>query len=1172
MFKNKIKKILSTGLALTMIASTLIPANIFATSSKVEEANPDKETSLTITGYHFYATSTPDEKFENGPHKGNPYIVPWFWSDAYAESAKWESGQPVELESYRSDKNNVTYCLDLGKAMPNGTTMNYRPEKITKQLNRVVMNGYPNMKGEAYGVSDQALEWATAVALKIVDGHMYTASGEQRPSDLNLEAFTNGNIEYTVTKERYPNLSDAQIARYQAEANKVLEVVKKLVNTAKDESIIVDELHMNKVSDYVIPAGSQEFKAGPFNVSLTSANAKDAHLEVKVEGAENTVFVDESGKELKAKDLQFGENFYVKGTTTNNLTLKVTAYAAGIETPIQYYYATDEKGTAPGPDGKPIAVDYQRMYVSQNVTLQDETIVNVTYTPAFYVTLTKTDLNSKTAVPGAVVEVKDSHGQPVNGSPFTTDDEGKIVIPNLIVGSYTYAEVKAPDGYKLDTTVHSFEVTAEGTIAGTTTFTNEANKVVITKTDLVNGDPVPGAVISVTDANGKEIKGSPFTTNDKGEIVLEKLPAGTYTFRETVAPDGYILNTEEISFTVKEDGTVEGKTTLTNKPLNVVISKTDDATKAPVAGAEINVFNDKGEKIPGSPFTSDENGQFVLNKLVAGTYTFKEIAAPAGYILNSETFTFEVDAEGNVTGTTTFTNKQNNTVITKTDMVTGAPVPGATIEVKNEKGEPINGSPFVTDEKGEISISKLPAGEYTFRETIAPDGYILNQEEAKFIVHADGSIEGTVVLKNAPTKVEITKKSSTSGELLANAFIQIMDKDGKVVRQGKTDKEGKFVVYNLPVGEYTFQETKAPNGFVLDNTIRKFTIKEDGSVVGNTTIMNNPTLIVVSKVDANTGKGLENALLEIRDANGNKVIEGRTGKDGKLAISKLNVGTYTLVEKEAPYGYALNSTPVEFTVHEDGTITGLTKIEDKQLEVVLEKVDEKGKGLENATFEVRYGNTIKCQVTTNKDGKVVLNNLEPGDYTFKEIKAPNGYALDGRSYSFTVHVDGTVTGTTKIVNKQIVVSLYKKDLTTGETLAGATFVVKNESGKVVAEGVTDKDGKLVIEGLAAGKYTLEETKAPEGYQLNKTIYTFIINPDGTVEGDTTIYNKKLPVNPDKPNETTPTEPGKPENPTNEEVQTGDNSSNMMVKVGMIALAAVAAIVGVGVLAKKKKED
>lgn len=1159
----------------------MIPANIFATSSKIAEANPDKATSLTITGYHFYATNNPDEKFENGPHKNNPYVVPWYWSDAYAEKVGWGKGQPVELESYRAGTadGNVTYCLDFGKAMPNGTTMNYRPEKISQQLNRVAMKGYPNMKGEDYGVSDQTLEWATAVALKIVDGHMYNINGEQRDSDLTLEAFTDGTIEYTVTKERYPKLTDQQIAKFQAEADKALEVVRTLVGYAEDENIIVDELHLNDVEDYVIPAGNQEFVVGPFNVSLTSANAKDAQLKVKVEGAENTTFVNDDGAELKAQDLQFGENFYVKGTSTNNLTLKVTVYAAGIETPIQYYYATDEKGTVPGTNGDPVPADYQRMYVSQNVTLQDETVVNVTYTPAFNVTLIKTDLNDKNPIANAVVEVKDAKGQPVNGSPFTTNEEGKIIIPNLTVGSYTYAETKAPEGYKLDSTVHTFEVTAEGTIAGTTTFTNEANKVVITKTDLVNGEPVPGAVISITNSEGKEIAGSPFTTNDEGEIVLEKIPAGEYTFRETIAPDGYILNTEEISFTVNEDGTVEGKTTLTNKPLNVVISKTDETTKAPVAGAEINVFNAEGEKIPGSPFMSDENGQFVLNKIVAGTYTFKEVSAPAGYVLNPETFTFTVDEDGNVVGTTSFTNKQNNTVITKTDMVTGVPVPGATIEVEDAKGKPVEGSPFVTDENGEISISKLPAGEYTFRETIAPEGYILNQEEAKFTIHADGSIEGTVVLKNAPTKVEITKKNSVNGELLENATIQIIDSTGKVVKEGKTDKNGKFVVYNLPVGEYTFKETKAPNGFALSDVTGKFTINADGTVSGNTTIMNNPTLIVVSKVDAETGKGLENALLEIRDANGNKVIESRTGKDGKIAISRLNIGTYTLIEKEAPYGYALNSTPVEFTVHEDGSITGVTTIKNKQIEVVLEKVDEKGNGLENATFEVRYGNTIKCQVTTDKQGKVVVNNLEPGDYTFKEIKAPNGYALDGRSYSFKVHVDGSVTGTTKIVNKQITISLYKKDLTTGETLKGATFIVKNESGKIVAEGVTDKDGKLVIEGLAAGKYTFEETKAPEGYQLNKTIYTFVVNPDGSVEGDTTIYDKKLPVNPDTPNETTPTDPNKPSNPdnppkgpTNEEVQTGDNSNNMKTKVGMISLAAVAAIIGVGIIAKKKKED
>lgn len=385
---KKLKKLFSLGLALTIIASTMLPTSLFAKTVS-DSSLTDKTETFIINNYHYYPIGTEDEKFTKGPHAKDSFLIPFFWTEEYAKKNGWSEPQPVEMESYRTSDDKVTYCLDLGKAMPDGTSMTYRPEKVTTALNRVIIKGYPNMKGEDYDISDAALEWATAVALKIVDGQMYDVTGKDHPSDLKLEAFNDGHtIEYTVNEKAYDNLDKETIAKYQAEADKILNVIKQLVAYSTDESVIVDNLDMSAQDEYIIPAGQTDYLVGPFNVSLESEQASMANLVVNIEGSDTAVLADAEGNELSAADLAFGQDFYIKGNTSTDLTLKVTAYASGIEVPIQYYYGTDEKTTIQVGNNH-YETEFQRMYVYQTVTLQDEANINIKVTPARDLTITK---------------------------------------------------------------------------------------------------------------------------------------------------------------------------------------------------------------------------------------------------------------------------------------------------------------------------------------------------------------------------------------------------------------------------------------------------------------------------------------------------------------------------------------------------------------------------------------------------------------------------------------------------------------------------------------------------------------------------------------------------------------------------------------------------------------
>lgn len=164
---------------------------------------------------------------------------------------------------------------------------------------------------------------------------------------------------------------------------------------------------MTANNEFVIPAGQTQYLAGPFNVALSSPNADQASLVVDVKGATNYTFADAQGNEISEENLSFGKDFYIKGSTSTDITLKVTAYASGLDVPIQYYYGTDETHNVVV-NGQLYSQPYQRMYVYQTVTLQDEATVEIKTTPATDLTITKIwqDLDNKYSVRPSAIDIQ----------------------------------------------------------------------------------------------------------------------------------------------------------------------------------------------------------------------------------------------------------------------------------------------------------------------------------------------------------------------------------------------------------------------------------------------------------------------------------------------------------------------------------------------------------------------------------------------------------------------------------------------------------------------------------------------------------------------------------------------------------------------------------------------
>lgn len=256
--------------------------------------------------------------------------------------------------------------------------------------------------------------------------------------------------------------------------------------------------------------------------------------------------------------------------------------------------------------------------------------------------------------------------------------------------------------------------------------------------------------------------------------------------------------------------------------------------------------------------------------------------------------------------------------ITKTDLTTGAVLPGALIELYDKDKKLVASG--TTDSKGKLTFKQLPIGKYYFKETAAPDGYVLDSKLHPFEVKENGEIvRCSITNKPKQGSVEITKTDITDGSPLPGAKIEIYDHEKQLIRSGKTDKNGMVTFESLPMGNYFFKETAAPDGYILDSKQYPFEVKKDGQIVKcSITNTPKPTSLLLTKVSASTGKPLESAVFGLYDAK-KKLIEKQTSDEtGKVLFENLKPGCYYYRELTAPDGYQKEDTWKKITIKQYG--------------------------------------------------------------------------------------------------------------------------------------------------------------------------------------------------------------------------------------------------------------
>jgi cell wall surface anchor family protein len=356
-----------------------------------------------------------------------------------------------------------------------------------------------------------------------------------------------------------------------------------------------------------------------------------------------------------------------------------------------------------------------------------------------------------------------------------------------------------------------------------------------------NGEKIKGAIFEMSYSEDfKSTQVYEYTTDENGFTKLDDwaLQGKTVYVREKFVPAPYIKSDEIKTFKVTNGGNIELKFTNKKAKGEIRILKADKTTGKGLAGAEFELYRnsvDKSNLI--GKFATNSDGKLAIDSLELGKYILREIKAPEGYFINESTKDTEFNLEyknqtvEKVVEERKIDNEEIVTEVelTKKDTMSLKNVAGATVEFENTKTK--EKKTAVTDENGKIKI-KLTYGEWVYKETIAPVGYVKAEKYGKINVTENGA-KIQEVLWNQPITSDyiLTKQDTISKKALPNCEVKIVNAEtGEEVFRGKTDENGKIRT-KLRYGKYILEETIAPVGYVKATKTLEINVTEDGAEI-----------------------------------------------------------------------------------------------------------------------------------------------------------------------------------------------------------------------------------------------------------------------------------------------------------------------------------------------------
>ena len=618
--------------------------------------------------------------------------------------------------------------------------------------------------------------------------------------------------------------------------------------------------------------------------------------------------------------------------------------------------------------------------------------------------------------------------------------------------------------------------------------------------------------------NARAFERDYLVTNRYGYAKTKLLPYGLYVLKQVKGKAGHALKSPvEIFIRGDEDVANPPILTINNQAIRyrLKLIKTDAKTGKTVrlANTAFKLLDSDGNVVTQTvsyptrreidTFYTDDNGEVTLPETVTrGMYFIEEVQAPQGYLIRTERLGVFVGETGDAPGEAYTLD----------------------IEIPNE---PIMGRAMV--EKKGLRLVRLA-------EQTDAYGNIVHQP-----VYEEGYLAGAVFELRAAE--DIVGKDGT-----------VWFHAGDVADTITTTGVGKDASKELPLGRYELVEVSAPEGYLLDGAPHEVELRyendhtavvETNVTLGNAYLSAEITLekekedleIImdgdhVRQALVNTpGEGFVFGLFADADMHVGEVTlladtlvaTGATDAEGKLAfVGNFPHGAYYVKELSAPDGWMLNPAKFAVTLEPEAQSGGVIRVSlpepvhDELIytRVTLTKTDITGqKTLPGATIEVKdeQGN-VMYRETTDANGQIPQIPVTPGTYTFKEVYAPDSYALNEAEMRFTVDADGNVTGDTTIRDDYTRFSLRKVD-ESGKPLSGVMFGLKKADGMLMMTAKTDAKGMATFEKVPFGTYTLVETQALPGYlkadtEIRLTVDGTFVNPKEPIA---TVTNERQKI-------------------------------------------------------------